>query len=89
MELNIALNANELALYKETRKMYAEQAREVANISQCMKDDVTSLLDKLGWTNKTHKSEIKALKKSLKMYVKDSMSEEEAVTSEAAVLARV
>ena len=89
MELNIALNANQLELYKQYRSEYAALASDIAKIQQDMKDTIEALIDGLGWDKKEHKQQIKALKKSLKMYVKQNSSEEEAVTTEAATLARV
>ena len=88
-EINIQLNPHQLSLFKATREEYAKQAREIANIKQAMKDDVAGLIDSLGWDKKEKKQEIKALKKSLAMYVKQSMAEEEAIVTEAATLARV
>ena len=87
-EISIQLNPHQLSLFKATREEYAKQAREIANIKQAMKDDVNSLVDNLGWDKKQKKQEIKTLKKSLAMYVKQSMAEEEAIVTEAATLAR-
>ena len=87
-EVSIQLNPHQLSLFKATREEYAKQAREIANIKQAMKDDVNSLVDNLGWDKKQKKQEIKTLKKSLAMYVKQSMAEEEAIVTEAATLAR-
>lgn len=88
-EISIKLNPHQLSLFKATREEYAKQAREIANIKQAMKDDIDGLVDNLGWDKKIKKQEIKALRKSLIMFVKQSMAEEEAIVTEAATLARV
>ncbi len=88
-ELNFAvmLNPHQLELYKAARAEYTKNQRDIDNIKQFQKDDVDALIDGLGWDKKTHKGQIKALKKSLSLYAKSQANEQQALINEAAALA--
>lgn len=85
-ELNIQMNAEQLALYKELRAEYAKQMHEIANIKEFLAGDIDAFFDKMGY-DKENKAEKKAIKKSLAMFAKQSMNEEQSVINEAATLA--
>ena len=85
-ELNIQMNTEQLSLYKELRAEYAKQMREIANIKEFLAGDIEGFFDKMGY-DKTNKAEKKAIKKSLEMFAKQSMNEEQSVINEAATLA--
>lgn len=85
-ELNIQMNAEQLSLYKALRAEYAKQMHEIANIKEFLTGDIEAFFDKMGY-DKENKAEKKAIKKSLAMFAKQSMNEEQSVINEAATLA--
>jgi len=86
-EMNITLNANQTALYKAYRAEYTENQRLISNLKEDIKLGLEGLVEGLGWDTKTHKAEIKALKKSLALYVKQEAESELKNMEEAVALA--
>jgi len=86
-ELNITLNANQTALYKAYRAEYTENQRQIANLKEDIKIGLEGLVECLNWDTKTHKAEIKALKKSLALYIKQEAESELKNMEEAVALA--
>lgn len=88
-EINIQLNANQLALFKAARTEYAKKMCEIAKLQQQNNGDVKALVAGLGLVGKEFKEQRKVVKKALALYAKQTAAEEKAVFDEVFELASI